>query len=739
MQKLFILCVCMIGIYANTYAQTQEQKDSIKETSLHQVVISGSKFSEKKKNIVQKVDVITSKQMSQMNAQSTADVLSNTGQVFVQKSQQGGGSPVIRGFEASRIQLNIDGIRHNNAIFRAGHLQNIISFDNNSLERVEVLNGPASTLHGSDALGGVILLKTIDPKFGNTAKVKYTGSQAMLRYSTVNQEKTANVGIHFGNQTLASFTNITFSKFEDMRMGKNGVDSIMKLWKKNFVVAQVNGKDTMLKNDDPYTQSPSGYHQFDILQKFSYKPNEKMKHGINLQLSNSSDIPRYDRLTETANGLPKNAEWYYGPQFRTLAAYNLEASNVKGFFNDITATINHQFLTESRHNRNFGKPTIAHRTEKIHVVGYNMAGRRKQGNHELTLGTDGQFNFLKSQAHKTDIFTGTETKIDTRYPDGDNTMNLFGLYLQHTAKFNDNKVVINDGLRLSYTSLHSTLVDTSVQFHIPITDLKQNNKALTGNVGIAYMPDDELRFTANISSGFRSPNFDDMTKVFESNNSMLIVPNKDLKPEYTKNAEVGMQFNNGIIDLSVYGFYTQFTNAIVTSFFTYEGQDSMLYNGVMTKVYASQNKAEAFLYGGGGELTWRPVRYLSVHGSVNYTYGRYNQDDTLLVPLDHVPPVTGRLSIRYAKSKWYTELYSLFNGKKKLYDYNLAGEDNLPYATPYGMPSWYTINFRAGVTLAKYVQLQAGIENILDKNYRYFASGMNAAGRNFVLAVRFKY
>lgn len=739
MKKLFIFSVCLIGISTLSKAQTQEQKDSIKETNLNQVVISGSKFSEKKKNIVQKVDVITSKQMSQMNAQSTADVLSNTGQVFVQKSQQGGGSPVIRGFEASRIQLNIDGIRHNNAIFRAGHLQNIISIDNNSLERVEVLNGPASTLHGSDALGGVILLKTIDPKFGNTAKIKFTGSQAMVRYSTVNQEKTINAGIHFGNQNLASFTNITISKFEDMVQGKNGVDSIMKLWKKNFIVTQVNGKDTMIKNEDPYKQVESGYSQMDILQKFLYKPNENIKHGVNFQLSNSSNIPRYDRLTETSNGLPKSAEWYYGPQFRTLAAYNFEASNVKGFFNDITATASHQYLMESRHNRNYQKPTIAHRTEKIHVIGYNLAGRRKKGNHELTIGTDGQFNFLKSEAHKTDIFTNAETKIDTRYPDGDNTMSLYGLYLQHTAKLDDNKVIINDGLRFSYTNLHSTLVDTAVQFHIPVTDLRQSNNALTGNLGVAYMPDENLRFTANISSGFRSPNFDDMTKVFESNNSMLIVPNENLKPEFTKNAELGVQFNNGIIDLSFYGFYTQFTNAIVMDEFTYEGQDSMMYNGSMTKVYASQNKAEAFLYGGGGEFTWRPVKYFSMYTSLNYSYGRFNQADTMLVPLDHVPPVNGRFGIKYSKKNWYTELYSLFNGKKKLYDYNLAGEDNLPYATPNGMPSWYTVNLRAGMTVAKYIQLQAGIENILDKNYRYFASGMSSAGRNFVLAVRFKY
>ena len=726
----------MSFVFAN--AQTEEQKDSIKQTSLNEVVISGNKFSEKKKNVVQKVDVISQKQMNQMNAQNMADVLINSG-IFVQKSQQGGGSPVIRGFEASRIQLSIDGIRHNNAIFRAGHLQNIISTDNNSLERVEVLSGPASTVHGADALGGVILMKTIEPKFGTSRKVKLTGAQALVRYATANKEKTANIGIHFGNNKFASFTNVTYASFEDLLQGKNGVDSIVNLWKKKFIVQQINGVDSMVANPNPYKQVSTGYNQLDILQKISFAQSKKIKHGLNLQLSNSSDIPRYDRLTETSNGIAKSAEWYYGPQFRTLAAYTLDIAKMNGFFSDLTANLSHQHLKESRNNRNFKQPTLAQRTENIDVIGYNIALRHKDDRHEVTLGTDGQFNILKSEAQKTDIFTGAESKIDTRYPDGDNNMNLYGVFFQHTMKLNENKVVINDGLRFSYTTLHSTLEDTSVQFHLPVIDLKQQNKALTGNLGVAFMPSDELRLTANISSGFRSPNFDDMAKIFESNNSMMIVPNKDLKPEYSQNAEVGLGYNNGVFEFNTYGFYTLFNNAIVTDKFTYNGSDSIEYNGQMTRVYASQNKAHAFLYGGGLDATYRPILHFALYGSVNYTYGRFQQGDTSLTPLDHIPPVNGRFGMKYSTSKWYTELYSLFNGKKRLTDYNLAGEDNLPYATPNGTPSWFTVNFRAGVTVAKYVQIQAGVENILDRNYRYFASGMSAPGRNFVLAVRFKY
>lgn len=734
-KQLFIA----IGATLSIAASAQNEEKSAFQKTLSEVVVSGNIFPEKKKNVVQKVDVISAKQMSEMNAQSTADVLSNTGQIFVQKSQQGGGSPVLRGFEASRIQLNIDGIRFNNAIFRAGHLQNIISIDNNMLDRIEILSGPASTVHGSDALGGVILVKTKDPILGKKRQLEITGVNAVVRYSSVNRENTTSAGISFGNRKFASLSNVTFSQFGDLMQGKNGADWITKIWKKNFVVQRINGQDSMVKNQNPYKQIATGYNQFDLLQKFTFAPNNKIKHGINFQLSNSSNIPRYDRLTETsAAGVAKNAEWYYGPQVRSLAAYKFEAVKLRGFFDDFAATMSHQYWKESRNNRSFGKAVLSQREERINVLGYNLAARKKGKVHELSVGSDAQFNYLKSEAEGLNINTGATSKIDTRYPDGMNKMNLLGLFAQHIWKLNDGQVVINDGIRFNYTYLHSTLKDTAIQFQLPITDLKQNNTALTGNIGVAYMPENHLRLTANFSTGFRSPNFDDMTKVFESNKNQLIVPNPNLKPEYTQNYEIGMQYSKGMTSLSGYGFYTNFNNAIVTDFFSYNGQDSALYNGNMTRVFASQNKAKAFLYGGGLEGTIRPTSNFSMFASINYTYGRFD-NDTTLVPLDHIPPITGRIGMRYAEGKWYTELYTLYNGKKKLADYNPGGEDNLLYATASGMPSWYTVNLRMGATLVHNIMLQVAVENILDKNYRYFASGMSAPGRNLVIALRYQF
>jgi hemoglobin/transferrin/lactoferrin receptor protein len=91
-----------------------------------------------------------------MNPQTSADLLANSGHVFVQKSQLGGGSPMIRGFSTNRVLITVDGIRLNNAIFRGGNVHNVISINPFNIEKTEIILGSGSVIYGSDAIGGVM-------------------------------------------------------------------------------------------------------------------------------------------------------------------------------------------------------------------------------------------------------------------------------------------------------------------------------------------------------------------------------------------------------------------------------------------------------------------------------------------------------------------------------------------------------------------------------------------------------
>ena len=128
--RLAALLLLQLCIVIKLSAQEKIDTASLPK-DLDEIIVSGSKFAEKKRNIVQKIYNISATQIRNANTQNIGDLLLNTGNLFVQKSQQGGSSPIIRGFEASRILLVVDGIRMNNAIYRSGHLQNAITVDQN--------------------------------------------------------------------------------------------------------------------------------------------------------------------------------------------------------------------------------------------------------------------------------------------------------------------------------------------------------------------------------------------------------------------------------------------------------------------------------------------------------------------------------------------------------------------------------------------------------------------------------
>lgn len=117
------------------------------------------------RDVPQQITTITSTKIQSTQPQTAADALDQHGNIYVQKSQMGGGSPIIRGFEANRVLLVVDGIRMNNAIYRSGHLQNTITIDPAILERTDIIFGPNSLLYGSDALGGVVHFQSKKPSF----------------------------------------------------------------------------------------------------------------------------------------------------------------------------------------------------------------------------------------------------------------------------------------------------------------------------------------------------------------------------------------------------------------------------------------------------------------------------------------------------------------------------------------------------------------------------------------------
>ncbi len=194
--------------------------------SIDEIVVSATRWSQASSSVPSKISKISTKDVLLQNSQTAADLLGNSGEVFIQKSQQGGGSPMIRGFSTNRLLYTVDGVRMNTAIFRSGNIQNVIALDPFTMENTEVFFGPGSIIYGSDAIGAVMSFNTLSTDFATKDDMNI-GGKIIARTSTANQELTNHFDLSLGWKKFASVSSFTHSRYGDLRMGSKGQMNIL--------------------------------------------------------------------------------------------------------------------------------------------------------------------------------------------------------------------------------------------------------------------------------------------------------------------------------------------------------------------------------------------------------------------------------------------------------------------------------------------------------------------------------
>jgi len=710
---------------------------------LDELVITGNRTEEKKSELPYKMEVIQAKEIAFGNPQNAAIMLEQSGDVFVQTSQMGGGSPVLRGFEANKVLLVVDGVRMNNATYRAGHLQSAITVDPFGLATTEVLYGPGSTLYGSDALGGVINFLTRDPQLSTSGKTQVHGN-ALLRYGSANTEKTGGINLNLGWKKLAVLLNFSYSDFGDLRAGKLHNPAYGDFGKRLLYADRIDDKDVTLTNDKWWIQKGSAYSQYNFLGKVLFQPGSHSRYILNVQYSNSSDIPRYDRLTEKKNDSTMQfAEWYYGPQTRLFASLKADYDLNGVIFDKATITAAYQHLKEDRIQRDFGSSKKKYNLETIDVVSLNADFLKKiNARDNLRYGIEVNYNDVTSKAYNENINSKLITyNRATRFPDKKANMMMLAAYLSNNWKIS-NVFAFSQGVRFNYVNLNAAYSDTMVSIMaLPFNpEIKQNNSALNGYLGLVTTPGSDWKISLVGSTGFRSPNIDDLTKLNVVEGHTIVVPNPDLKPEYSYNAELSVAKTIlGKVRLEGTGFINWLENAHVIRPFSYNGQDSILIDETKYQTLAPVNTGEALIFGVQGSLLAQVTKSFSILSNLTYTFGN---DQTDGIPLDHIPPVYGKTSFRLELKKFKGDFYVMYNGWKRFSQYSTSGEDNENYAfidasgNHQGMPSWYTLNLKLSYQIERHVNIELGMENILDEHYRKFASGISAPGRNIIVALR---
>lgn len=703
---------------------------------LDEVVVSANRWSLNAGDVPSRISTISSKDIALQNPQTAADLLALSGKVFIQKSQQGGGSPMIRGFATNRLLYTVDGVRMNTAIFRAGNIQNVISLDPFAVERTEVLFGPSSVSYGSDAIGGVMSFQTLTPQLSLTEDELVTG-KAVMRYSSANNEKTGHFDINVGWKKWALVTSISSNDYGDLRMGSNGPEEYLR----NEYVTRIDSTDVVVTNDDPRVQAPSGYSQVNLMQKVRFKPNEKWDFQYGFHYSETSSYSRYDRQLRYKNGLPRYGEWSYGPQKWMMNNLNFTHSGNNVVYDQMTIRLAQQSFEESRISRNFNADDREIRIEEVQAYSANVDFVKNTGKkNELFYGAEAVLNDVVSTGINEDISTGIKTDGAARYPNSD--WNSFAIYLTDEYRFSD-KFVVQAGVRYNQFQLNAQFDTTFYPF--PFTEANINNAALTGSAGLVYKPTKKWNISANVARAFRSPNVDDLGKVFDSEPGAVVVPNPDLDAEYALNADVSIVrvFGESVkIDLT--GYYTQLQNALVRRDFTLNGLDSIMYDGQLSKVQAIQNAAVANVYGVQAGIEIALPKGFGFSSDFNYQMGEEEMDDGTVSPSRHAAPMFGTTRLTYKANKLSMQLYAQYSGGFTHEQLSISERDKTEiYAIDENgntfSPSWYTLNFKAYYDFTKNFAVSAGLENLTDQRYRPYSSGIVAPGRNFILSLRAKF
>lgn len=622
--------------------------------------------------------IINSQQLKRESPRTVPEALTGHTGVFTQKTNHGGGSPFIRGLTGNQNLMMIDGIRLNNATFRYGPNQYLNTIDPYAVQQMEIVRGAGSVLYGSDAMGGVINVLTRDPNYSAGFKA---GGAVYGKWMSEDMEKTGRGEVRLSNNSVAFLGGFTYNDFG------------------NIVGGDTTGKQ-------PFT----GYSEYAADAKLRVKLSDSKELIMAYQYDKQRDVPRTDKL------MNNYVQYHFDPQIRQLGYVRLKSNSKNKWTKQLTVTGSFGQSDESRIKQKEGSSKVEYENDLVNTWGATAEVTSIPGrNWHFQTGLE--FYFDKVNSDKSEQEDGQTTPKRGYYPDGA-TSTSYALYSTHTFNFQPFSLVAGTRLNMCQIKAKDDIFG----------DVDVSPVALVGSLSAIYHAGGHVNLIASVYNAFRAPNLNDLSS-FGTFNAGIEVPNPDLDPERSVNTEIGVKVRVEKFSGSFFVYRNQLTDLIERVEATWQGQDSI--DG--EKVYKKENFAKAYIRGFEVGAEYEFIPGLSASGNVTYTYGQNESQDE---PMRRIPPLFGKLGVHYRHvSGFWSTLEWLSAGKQD----RLSGGDERDSRIPEGgTPGWSVFNLRAGYTW-KWVGLTAGLNNILDEDYRMHGSGVNGVGRSAWLALQVKF
>lgn len=683
---------------------------------LESLLVTATRNKDSAFEVPQLVSIVSPRKIQKRNIQQTPELLREEVGVVVQKTNQGGGSPIIRGLKANKLLFLIDGIRLNNSTYRGGNIQYLSTVDSDALSRVEVVHGPVSVLYGSDALGGVINVITKNPTLNKKHSYTFNGSVSGS-LSTADETQTTHVNFMTSNAKWGIILDGSFKSFGDIRRGSHGGSTLMHRLANDSRTERVLNK----------TQAPNGYDAYDLNTKALVKISDFQRLTLAYQLNRQKAVPRYDVIE-----VRKDSSRLFDPQERDLVYLSFFNNKGNRFFNSFSATFSLHRQFERRIRQKFGSKIETRDQFRTLTTGLQLQFNKLVAvKHNFVCGTEVYYDDVATKSFQRNTTTDERVASIPLFPDGSFFLN-FGLFVQDAVQLLPRWNVTIGG-RLSAFKLRAPFEDDPTSL-INLGTLEQSSSALTGSLGSHFKINENLAFVTNLAQGFRTPNLDDVSKLGPGKGSSFFdVPNPDVEPEKSVSIDGGVKIHSPRLQANLIGFYNRITDLLVRNPTEFNGLPFIIEEGDTLAVFHKENASKAVTTGFAlnAELFLNPN--LRLFANLSYTYGQNISADE---PLTGIPPFNGIFGIHWNESKYWAEFHARFAAEQT----RLPSEDKLDLRIPEGgTPGWYILSLRTGMKISNSFAVKLTITNLLDLNYREHLSGFNASGRNFILGGQFKY
>lgn len=679
-------------------------------------------------------------EIEKLQSQSLPDALEETIGIFVQRTNRGAGSPIMRGMVGPENLILIDGIRYNNSTFRTGPNQYLALIDPSSVERLELMLGPGSVLYGSDAVGGVIQVFPVE-----IPQALGLAARGGARFVSADLAPSVWGDAFYRANRYAAGMGGAFRHFEPLRAGGGE------------------------------TQPLSGYEQGSWRARAEARLTDDMDLRVTYLGSIVRDAGRTDRLYEGRFRFYDNddhflyADWLWRPggvvrQLRVSASMHGMREEVDLYRCSLPESPQAGDAAPCMDAAPLGgsqiPPDPLTRQEVNRDAVWTPGGlvEIKLGlwDYRLRIGSGVEIyaDLVSSskQQRRGDREPAWEwTQERGNFPDGASSLHLGGFASAEIDLLvsGSHSVVGTAGARVSHFRASADDVPG-------IGEVRYDHSGLVASAGMRYIHDRDFAAYFNFAQGFRAPNLEETTLLGDTG-SKFELPNEALGPERSHAFELGARLRAAGIRIGVAGF-ASFVQDVIDERSVPESEWRELGldpADVGDKpVIQRVNSSLGTYWGFEGSAEFGPLADLTPWLRAAVMWGDVETADGLRYPARRIPPVSGAAGLRYARDglPFYIELYTRFAARQdRLHpsdeedlriceDPNHLGDTYADRgATCRGTPGWVTLNLRGGYQLDELLRFDLAATNLTDRRYRYHASGVDAPGIGVALSVSGRY